>query len=75
MINYAPRHKDVWGRGGKAPRINLGTRWGKVISLKPRLLYPRPAVGPTQCVQGVKQSSREADFSSPYSSEAKNVWN
>jgi hypothetical protein len=27
VLNQAPRHEDVWGNGGIAPRIlNLGTR-------------------------------------------------
>jgi len=28
LLNYAPLHEDVLGRGGIAPRIlNLGDRW------------------------------------------------
>jgi hypothetical protein len=28
VLNYAPRHENVLGRGGITPRIlNLGTRW------------------------------------------------
>jgi hypothetical protein len=28
VLNYVPRHEDVLGRGGIAPRIlDLGTRW------------------------------------------------
>jgi hypothetical protein len=28
LLNYAPRHRSVWGSGSLAPRIlDLGTRW------------------------------------------------
>jgi hypothetical protein len=36
------RPTDVWGSGGIAPHIvDLGTRWGRVVSFTPRPLYPR----------------------------------
>jgi len=25
--SYAPLHEDVWGYGGIAPSINLGSKW------------------------------------------------
>jgi hypothetical protein len=41
MLDYIPRHEDVCGNEGIAPRIlNLGTRWRWVVSFKPRPLYP-----------------------------------
>jgi hypothetical protein len=42
VLNEAPRHEDVLGSGGIAPRIlNPGTRWRWVVSFTPRPLYPR----------------------------------
>jgi hypothetical protein len=42
VLNQAPRHEEIWGSGGIAPRIlNLGTIWRWVVSFTPRLLYPR----------------------------------
>jgi hypothetical protein len=40
--NWAPRHVDVFGSAGVAPRIlDLGTRWRWVVSFTPRPLYPQ----------------------------------
>jgi hypothetical protein len=40
VLYQAPRHGDVWGSGGIAARIlNLCTRWRRVISFTPLLLY------------------------------------
>jgi hypothetical protein len=33
--------KAYWGSGGIAPRIDLGTRWRRVVSFTPRPLYPQ----------------------------------
>jgi hypothetical protein len=34
--------KTYWGSGGIAPRIlDLGTRWRRVVSLTPQLIYPK----------------------------------
>jgi hypothetical protein len=42
MLDKAPRHEDVLGSGGKAPRIlDLGTRWRWVVSFTTRPLYPQ----------------------------------
>jgi hypothetical protein len=42
VLNEAPRHEDVLGSGGIAPRIlNLGTRWRWVVGFTPRPLYPQ----------------------------------
>jgi hypothetical protein len=39
--HYAPRHEETCGRRYRAPSIpNLSIRRGRVISLKPRPLYP-----------------------------------
>jgi hypothetical protein len=41
-VKGKPRHEDVLGSGGIAPRIlNLGTRWRWVVSSTPRHLYPK----------------------------------
>ena len=32
-------HKGIWGTGGIAPLINLGTTWTLVVSLMPSPLY------------------------------------
>jgi hypothetical protein len=41
VLNEAPRHEDVLGSGGIAPRIfDLITRWRRVVSFTPRPLYP-----------------------------------
>jgi len=39
VVNRVARHEDVWGRIGVAPRINIGTRWKRVIRLTIRSLY------------------------------------
>jgi len=40
-LDKVPRHEDVCGSGGIAPRIlNLGTRWRRVVSFTPLPLYP-----------------------------------
>jgi hypothetical protein len=42
VLNYAPRHEDLSGSGGIAPRIlNLGTRWRRVVSFTLRPIYPQ----------------------------------
>jgi hypothetical protein len=42
LFNWAPRHEDVQGIRGIAPRIlDLGTRWRSVVSFTPRPLYPQ----------------------------------
>jgi len=42
MLNYVPRHEDVWVSGGITPRIlNLSTRWTWVVSITPLPLHPR----------------------------------
>jgi hypothetical protein len=42
FLNEAPRHEDVYGSGGKAPRIlNLGTRCRRVFSFTHPSIYPR----------------------------------
>jgi hypothetical protein len=36
MLNYAPRHEDVWRSEGITPRtLNLGTSWRRVVSFTP----------------------------------------
>jgi hypothetical protein len=40
MLNKASCHTDVWRSGGIAA-INLGTRWGRVVSLALQSLYPQ----------------------------------
>jgi hypothetical protein len=40
VFNWAPRHKEVLGSGGTAPRIlDLGSSWKWVVSFAPRPLY------------------------------------
>jgi len=42
MLNLVPRHEDVSGSGGIAPRIlNLCNGWKWVVSFKLWPLYPR----------------------------------
>jgi len=42
VLDYAPRHEDVWRSGSIAPCIlNLGTRLRLMFSFMPRPLYPR----------------------------------
>jgi hypothetical protein len=42
VLSQAPRHEDVLGIGGIAPRIlDLGIRWRLVVSFTSRPLYPR----------------------------------
>jgi hypothetical protein len=40
VLNQVPRQEDVWGCGGMAPRINLGTRWRCVVNAKPPAALP-----------------------------------
>jgi len=39
VLNKAPRHEDVLGSCGMAPRIKFGARWRWVVSFTPRPLY------------------------------------
>jgi len=39
VVNYAPSPESVWGSGGVAEYVILGTAWRCVISLRLRLLY------------------------------------
>ena len=39
MVDYAPSSEGVWGSGGVAEHIILGTAWRCVISLRLQLLY------------------------------------
>jgi hypothetical protein len=42
--NYVPRHEDVYGNGGTAPRIlNLGNGWKTVWTQERRENNPFPA--------------------------------
>jgi len=39
VLNEVPRHEEVLGSGGLAPRIlNLGSRWRWAVSFTPRVL-------------------------------------
>jgi hypothetical protein len=40
VINFR-RHEDVWGDGGIAPRINLGTRWSEWSASRAGFFTPR----------------------------------
>jgi len=48
----APRHEDVLGSGGIAPRTDLSTRWRWVVSFTPRPIYPRKRAPGTHWEEG-----------------------
>jgi len=47
VFNEAPRHEDVWGSGGIAPRIlKHGTRWRWVVRFTPGIHWIGGWAGP-----------------------------
>jgi hypothetical protein len=50
VLNWVPRHGDVWGSGCVDTRfLDLGTSWGWVVSFTPFPLYPQGKKAP--CTQ------------------------
>jgi hypothetical protein len=65
LINSALCHEDVWESGGIAlPFLDLGTRWRRVVSFTPQLLYPGKCHGKTILKVVLKKQISEVGVSS-----------